>query len=71
MNCGLCKLQIKEGDKPGVVANYDGDEVRVLCSSCLNFIIAFSLSSSFEEAEQVSKSEPFIYQALKAKLEVF
>ena len=71
MNCGLCKLQIKEGDKPGVVANYDGDEVIVLCSSCLNFIIAFSLSSSFEEAEQVSKSEPFTYQALKAKLEVF
>ncbi len=69
ISCGLCKRSV-ELDETGVRASYQGNEIRGLCKDCLDFLVSFSLSSSFDEAEKVAKAEPQRFQYLKEKLEV-
>ena len=71
LECGLCKKDVYGKEEvPGVTADYVGGEVRGLCRDCLDFLVSFSLSSTFGEAEVIAKAEPHRFQSLKSKLEV-
>jgi len=71
LECGLCKKHVDGKEElPGVTADYVGGEVRGLCRDCLDFLVSFSLSSTFGEAEVIAKAEPHRFQSLKSKLEV-
>ena len=70
MNCGLCKVYISDDTRPGVVANFHEGGQRGLCNDCLDFVVAFALSTTFSEAEGIIKAEPFKFQMLKEKLEI-
>tara|TARA_B100000749_G_C18359723_1_gene436961 strand:- start:302 stop:532 length:231 start_codon:yes stop_codon:yes gene_type:complete len=69
INCGLCKRPV-DLDETGVRASYHDNEMRGLCKTCLDFLVSFSLTSSFDEAEKVVKAEPQRFQYLKEKLEI-
>jgi hypothetical protein len=68
-NCGLCgqeveNFAVRQGAK-------DSEQFgKGLCNSCLDFVVSFSMSSSFEEAEALTKAEPQRFLRLKQKLEV-
>tara|TARA_B100000949_G_C14283909_1_gene453207 strand:+ start:2258 stop:2503 length:246 start_codon:yes stop_codon:yes gene_type:complete len=70
LDCGLCKKRVAKPDVPGVTADYEGEKDRGLCKECLEFLVSFSLSNTFAEAEAIAKAEPRRFQSLKEKLEV-
>ena len=66
---GLCGQQV-EGFAVRQGSQDSKQYGQGLCSSCLDFVVAFSMSSTFEEAEELTKGEPQRFLRLKQKLEV-
>jgi len=68
-NCGLCGQEV-EGFAVRQSSEDSEQYGKGLCGLCLDFIVSFSMSSTFKEAETLTKSEPLRFLRLKQKLEV-
>ena len=71
INCGLCTMLIKDPDTPGVASEYIDGSIRGLCRECLDFVVSFSMTQSYSEAETMVKEGKVAlrFKNLKDKLE--